>query len=233
MRPRSLVLTAMVASTLALTGCGMVSPMYSPQLAEVPLIAHRGDTRASVAVKGIMGLDATLSTGITNHLALQLYGSVHDEERFYHHTALGYYTSGDHFAVEGYLGLGYGHGHVMDLNDGTFVRGTYMLPFAQVNLGWRNLSKAHIDCGIALKYGRFFPIFDISQDHYDLETDSWYTTYEYSSTRNQLIEPQVFFRIGGERVKYSLQIGYSRFLTNDNALYHSPLTIAMGATFFL
>lgn len=232
MKFRVLVLTAIVASMLAFTGCGMVSPMYAPQLAEVPLITHRGDTRASVAVKGI-GLDATLSTGITNHLALQLYGSVNDEERFYHHTALGYFTGGDHFAVESYLGWGYGHGHFIDHDGGSSVRGTYMLPFAQVNLGWRNLTKAHIDCGIALKYGLFFPIFNTAQDHYNFETESWYTTYGHYMARNRLLEPQVFFRIGGERVKYSLQIGYIRFQTQDNILHHSPLSLSMGATFFL
>lgn len=233
---------AFAAILLTLQGCGMIGSMYSPQLAEVPLIAGKGDTRASASINGI-GADATVSTGISNHLAMQLSGSIHDEDIFYHHAALGYFTGYGKFGAEGYLGLGFGNGHVHDIDDGYNTKGTYLLPFVQLNLGWSNLTKAHIDCGVALKYGRMSPGFGITYEtwHSDTQT-STYTSGKYS-TVNNMFEPQVFFRIGGEKVKYSLQIGMSVLddilhykdskWYNCNTVPYDPLTVSMGVTFFL
>lgn len=228
------------AILLTLQGCGMVGSMYYPQLAEVPLIAGKGDTRASASINGI-GADATISTGLSNHLSMQLSSSIHQNENiFYHHAALGYYTSFEHFGAEGYLGFGFGSGNVNNPGEGYATHGTYILPFVQVNLGWRNLTKAHIDCGVAFKYGRMSPNFRISYEtwHGDTQTTT-YSSGTYSSINN-LFEPQVFFHIGGEKVKYSLQIGMSilddMLYYKDNNAYvvpYNPLTMSMGVTFFL
>ena len=73
-----------------MTGCWT----YKPQLADIPLINHKGDIRAagSLYLLPVTGLDATLSAGLTDHLAMQLHID-NEGEVFYSHLALGYYKT--------------------------------------------------------------------------------------------------------------------------------------------
>ena len=91
--------------------------------------------------------------------------------------------------------------------------------------GWEKLTKANIDVGAAIKAGAIFP-----NMHTDTETGYQYNTRFTAG----LVEPQVFLRIGGETVKYSIQAGwcYSNMKHTLTGWWH-PFTFGMGMTVFV
>lgn len=99
--------------TFMMSGCWL----YKPQLADVPLIEHKGDVRVagSVYLFPAIGATATISAGLTNRLALQLHTDYESRDVHYSHAALGLYKSLGKRVREGYLGIGYGNGDVYAL----------------------------------------------------------------------------------------------------------------------
>ena len=231
MKRREFIPSIMALVTLMLTSCAM----YHPQLADIALIDHKGDTRVSASLMG-GNVGATITTGLTNHMAVQLTGNVTGNDQNYFHGAIGFYDSRDHFCIEGYIGLGNGYAHNSRKPDPTtYSYGRYTIPFVQVNLGWRNLTKAHIDCGVAFKYGRYYPHIKNYTWGYNPVTDTdEEVVYSYSTT-NSVIEPQAFFRIGGEMVKFNFQVGYCYLddLRRKGVGGYNPFVIASGITLFL
>ena len=221
----------MVLVASMLTGCAM----YYPQLADIALIDHKGDTRVSASLTG-GNVGATITTGLTNHMAVQLTGNVRWDEANYLHGALGYYNRIDNFCIEGYLGLGSGYANNHHKPDPSIsAHGRYVIPFAQVNLGWRDLTKAHIDCGMAFKYGYYVPHITHYTIRYNPETNAGEEVVDTYLTTNRVIEPQAFFRIGGEKVKFNLQIGFCYLdkMSRKTISGYNPLAISTGITFFL
>ena len=204
----------MAAVLLLTTSCSI----YHPQAVDIPLINHAGDTRvdASLAMStwllpDVMTINATASYGFTDWLAGQVHIN-YGGENFYTQLAPGAYLPlGEHGLLEGYTGLGMGGAWrrpTSQASDSSVVRtydykGRFSVPFGQVNIGWHDLTGAHIDLAVGLKAGAYLP--DFTYREYDsdgnLVPDECYTY----RTPSLLFEPQLVFRIGGEHVKFCLR----------------------------
>ena len=214
-------LLLLMLMSFSLTGCWT----YKPQLADVPLIDHKGDIRVSGSVYLFppTGITTTVSMGLTNHLSMQLHGDYESRDVFYSHVALGFYHPYNNNILEGYLGLGHGHGYVRDDAAPSNAHGPYTIGFAQMNYGW-HLTQ-HSDIGLAMKIGRMSAIFygHNGEDPNDDEE-------AFGPRRNSLFEPQMFFRVGGEKVKFQLQLGYT-YLTDwrrTGSIRYFPLSFSTG-----
>lgn len=233
-----------IAAAALLAGCSI----YHPQTVDIPLIDHKGDVRVdgSVGVSAWMlpdcvMLSGTVSYGFTDWLAGQAYVN-YGFDNLYGQVAPGVYKHlNEHLILEGYAGFGMGgiwSDKTTDDTDTNNVynyayRGRYMLPFAQVNLGWRGLAKGHINLAFGLKAGGYLPSVDYRR--FD-ENNVYKPEYDYNySTPNLLLEPQVQFSVGGELVKYSIRLGFawmSDLSRNGNGHFVTDfITISNGLTF--
>ena len=216
MKNNRLYFAAVLLAMLS-TGCSI----YHPQAVDIPLINHAGDTRvdASASVSAlvfpdVMNINVTVSHGFTDWLAGQVHVN-YGWENFYTQLAPGAYLPlGEHGLLEGYAGLGFGgawrHQEVTVTTDTSVFTytdyeysGRFTVPFGQVNIGWHDLTEAHIDLALGVKVGAYLPNFNYRD--YDssgnLRLDG---SYSYS-TPSFLFEPQLLFRIGGESVKFCLR----------------------------
>ena len=211
--------------SLMTTGCWL----YKPQLADVPLIEQKGDVRVagSVYLYPATGATATMSAGLTNHLALQLHTDYESRDVHYSHAALGLYRSLGKRVWEGYLGVGYGNGDVYIDAEAASARGPYFCGFAQFNYGWH--LNEHSDIGLSMKAGRMFSCFRGVSRGYSFSENP------FGPQWNTLLEPQVFFRVGGECVKFQTQLGYTHMFPwpKDSVLRYVPLSFSMGISITL
>ena len=149
-------LLRLCAGALLLASCSI----YHPQIVDIPLINHQGDTRVDVAagmswwiLPECVSFGATASYGFTDWLAGQAHVA-YGGDNFYLQAAPGVYKPlGEKSVAELYAGIGYG-GAWNDKAESTsdspssndfFYSGTFLVPFVQGNIGWHDLSFAHID----------------------------------------------------------------------------------------
>lgn len=209
------------------TGCWM----YKPQLADVPLIEHKGDVRiaGSLYLYPATGVSATISAGLTDRMALQLHTDLESESVHYSHAALGLYHSYGSSIIEGYLGAGYGNGDVYIDAEPASAYGPYICGFGQINYGWYLGQRSVI--GFSAKAGRMFSYFR------GTSMDWGNPNYEdpFGPRSCTLLEPQVFFRVGGECVKFQTQLGYTHLFgwPEDRTLRYIPLSFSMGISITL
>ena len=209
----------------ACASCGI----YHPQLAEVPLIDHKGDIRFTAKATSPAMVNASISAGLTNHIAAQIHTDICLFEDIsninYSHFALGYYQPFGKAVLEGYAGAGFNYGDITDYARSFRSRGKSIIPFVQVNYGWTNLTKAHIDVGAAVKAGIMYP-------HFSTDFDDGH--YVQTNSKAGFVEPQLFFRIGGENVKFSLQAGWCHVvMRRAETQWWYPFTVGMGITVFV
>ena len=209
---------------------------YYPQVVDIPLIKEKGDKRIDAGLffapamdqqavyvdkedglrlAGISGIHGTYSSGLTDVLAVQAYTSV--DFRAYHlQGALGMFKAFENKnVVEWYSG--YGHGNVLGSKP-LAGRNNYHLAFTQLNFGKSNAGNAHIDYGLSIKGGYLFgnkEVWANSEDYY--QKDGW------------MVEPSVFIRFGGEKVKFCTKVNYVWTNSFQNNYYYLPLNISMGA----
>ena len=220
--------SAIVIILLSLTATSCWT--YKPQLADIPLIDHKGDVRLAGSIYWFppIGANATVSMGLTNHLAMQFHGDFEGRDVFYSHAALGFYNSDSTSVLEGYLGLGHGHGDVyIDANPAS-AYGPYTIGFAQFNYGW-HLNR-HWDIGLAMKVGRVSAILR-GHDGEDPNDDK----EVFGPRKSALLEPQFFVRVGGEKVKFQLQLGYTYLpdWPRTGAIRYIPISLSTGLNFTL
>ncbi len=210
-------LMAFVALATMAAGCSI----YHPQAVDIPLINHAGDTRvdASASVSALVfpdaiNVNATLSHGFTDWLAGQVHVN-YGGENFYTQLAPGAYLPlGEHGLLEGYAGVGFGSVWrqqektvTTDTSSYTYIdyeySGRFTVPFGQVNIGWHDLTGAHIDLALGVKAGGYMPNFNYRDYGSDgaLRPDG---SFSYS-TPSLLLEPQLVFRIGSETAKFCLR----------------------------
>ena len=208
-------LFTIVMLALLSTGCSI----YHPQAVDIPLINHPGDTRvdASLAMStwllpDVITINATVSHGFNDWLAGQLHVN-YGGENYYTQVAPGAYLPlGEHGLLEGYVGMGFGGAWrerarqtpTDTVSPQTYdYSGRFKVPFGQVNIGWHDLTAAHIDLALGLKAGAYKPNFQYRSYDSDgtLIPDE---SYVYTNT-SFLFEPQLVFRIGGEHVKFCLR----------------------------
>lgn len=246
-----------VALLLTTASCSV----YHPQAVDIPLINHAGDGRVDVAagvsslliIPDIVTFGGTVSYGFNSLLAGQAHLN-YGGDNVYGQLAPGAYLPlGEHSVFEGYAGLGAGAAWQSpkpgSYNDGAThsssrgYSGHFMLPFGQLNIGWHDLGKAHVDFAFGLKVGAFYP--DFRMKYYDDDGNLLPASYnpipEQDPTYNSksiLVEPQLQFRVGSEKVKYCLRVsvayidGISIFGLNKSTSFYSDfLTISNGLTF--
>lgn len=205
--------------------------VYYPQLNDIPLIKEKNDLRIDAGFSSMFSAYSTISYGLTDKIAVQVYGNYLHGYHF--HGALGYYKNFKEKNVfEAYSGLGYGNGEAYkDANPG-HLTGDYYLPFAQLNYGRVNCRFAHLDYGIGLKTGYMTSNF-LDKNFYEPNESLPYISYKDNSI---LLEPTLFMRLGGYRLKFDIKIGscYIYKLTNvDRNLPYSHLNFGIGLNYRL
>jgi hypothetical protein len=130
--------------------------------------------------------------------------------------------------LHGALGLfkGFENKTVMELyggyGTGTAIGGGYRLAFSQFNIGKTGLGRSNIDFGLGLKGGY------IHGCYYDKDVNN----QTYYQKNGWIVEPSVFFRFGGSKVKFCTKANYLWTNTISDGWYY-PLSVSMGANFFL
>lgn len=186
---------------LMVTGCCV----YNPQTTDIPLINGKNDLRIDAGISLIPSVNATISYGLTNKMAIQAFGSIGSEDRSYFQVAPGIYKDfTNNNVMELYGGFGTGHGDVFnDANPGHLV-GNYQIYFVQYNFGKHNSNNTNTDYGFGIKTGYFHSNLT-DKNYYDIYPENVpYTTDKENSI---LIEPTIFARFGGEKFKFSIKAG--------------------------
>jgi hypothetical protein len=215
-----------------LTGCAV----YHPQAADIPLIDHKGEVRLDIGGTFIPSVHSTISYGLTEHIALQAYGSAGLEKRHYFQFAPGIYKSlHDKKVIEIYSGIGLGHAYSIkdpfaNLPEATehSLHGRYQVYFVQLNWG-KNTSDPHeLDWAIGFKSGLFHSTFE-DRDYYEnLYEGSPQASYKENHI---LLEPVFAFRTGAEKAKFTFKIGLLKFLklkSTDHVIPAPILNLSLG-----
>jgi len=185
---------------------------YYPHLADIPLIREKGDTRIEGGISVIPPLiRATVSHGVTENIAIQISGDIGANEEKYLQGAVGFYNNTQNGKVmEFYGGFGYGYSDVKSGHDSDFrgrLFGNYQFYFSQFNYGYTNIKDAYIpmESGFGLKLGYL---------HSKMTDSNFYERYSENEPypvlkmNNIVIEPAVFLRFGGEKLKIQAGIGF-------------------------
>ena len=213
--------------------------IVSPQAVDIPLIKEMGDLRVDVGgsftgnktLRSSEAIDTeewsvlpsvhgTISYGMSNMSALQMHANIGLFSMYYFQTALGIYKVLEKKTVfELYGGYGYGNGYY---NTRMFkVRDDYHLAFAQFNIGQTGLGAKHIDYGLGLRGGYLFCNFEEPVNLKDVhKKNGW------------MVEPTVFFRFGGRKVKFCTKVTYLWTQTLSKDFYY-PLSVSMGVNLSL
>ena len=217
--------------------------MYRPQSVDVPLIHHKEDLRVDAAFSltplGFApALNATGSYGLTDWNALQFHINWDGYKTMYTQASVGAYkTFGGHFVTEAYLGYGFGYSCYQNHSDSSGstssgsssstinytkkYAGAYHLPHLQLNAGWVDLIKGHLDLGVGLKSGVMFPNF--KEEHVNSDP-------VYHDAPCPLLEPQAFLRVGSHKLKLTLRVGFCTFF--DNASFgYVPMNASVGLNY--
>ena len=218
--------------------------VYHPQSVDIPLIRHQNDLQVEGAISispypySSPTLNATATYSFNKWGAVQAHINTDGYTELYLQTAFGSYLPiKQHYVIEGYAGYGLWGSRkseayeLWDSNEPE-PSGIYHCPFLQFNTGWVGLAKEHIDVGFGLKTGCLISKYrEISSSSYTLEGNI-YQSIEFNDFINYapLIEPQVFIRFGGKKLKGSLRVSYCTFLGMENFVYF-PANISIGISY--
>ena len=189
--------------------------VYHPHNADLPLLHEKGemqmDASASLSAPLLAhpALNASFSYAPLSMLGMQASVSVTNVNTFYVQALAGTYHPFGKMVLEGYLGYGYGMSYNDNINTVRDVHyrvdGQYNLYFGQVDLGWVDLVEGDIDIGMGVKGG-------LMQSQWEkllLPDDGPEKLEETLTDPHYLIEPQLMFRIGGQKVKLSVNVSYA------------------------
>ena len=238
---------ALLSAVLSLTVTSCT--VYHPQSVDIPLINHAGDVRIDASlgtsvfvIPDAININATGSFGINDWLAAQLHLN-YGGDNYYGQIAPGvYFPLGQNSVFEVYAGMGYGGAERDDVsaeysertttgNNYSFS-GHYMLPFAQGNIGWHDLTGAHFDIALGMKVGAFMPDFH----YYEVNNggnEIANTAQDYTTT-NLLLEPQVMLRLGSQPLKFNVKFGVAwmnDLSESSNKFIYDIVTASAGLTF--
>ena len=209
---------AIVVGTITFSACSV----YHPQAVDIPLMTQQGETKieASGSLSGWLFPDATSVNVTATHAFTDcLAGQAHlnfGSGMSAGQLAFGAFKPlGEHSVLEGYIGLNSGFMNVDNKStddDGTEHAKTYSydgrfnVPFSQINFGWHDMTRIHIDLGFGFKAGAYMPnIHYYEYDKDEVRIDE--KTYHYT-TPNLLIEPQFMMRLGSQKVKWIFKAGF-------------------------
>jgi len=225
-----------------IAGCAsyLIYPqIVSPQTVDIPLINKMGDLRIDVggsftgnnALRSSEAFDTeewsvlpsvhgTISYGMSNRFALQMHANISSLSTYYFQTALGMYKGWEKKTVlELYGGYGYGSSIISNWAKNNTK---YHLPFAQLNIGRTGLNFLNLDYGMGIKTGYIYA---------HIMNDA--IAYSFLRDRSLLVEPCVFIRFGGRKVKFNMKASY--LWTNcdvaDDYYIFTPFQLSVGANF--
>ena len=207
------------------------SAVYQPQAVDIPLINKKNDLRIDAGISNLTSANATISYGLTDKVAVQTFGSYQSGEKFYFQGAIGLYKKQNiQQVMEWYGGFGYGKGDAYnDANPGNLY-GNYQQYFIQMNYGKTGCKFAHMDYGFGLKAGLLHS--NLTDHHYyDNFTEPPFMIYHDNSL---LVEPTVFLRLGGEKLKFKIQLGscwINKFTHTDKAFPYNVINLGMGLNY--
>ncbi len=201
---------------LILSSC---SPLYVPNVANVPLLSNKGEFQASVYT-GTAGFDPQLSYAITDNIGVMVNASFANRKsdstsNFHKHNffegGLGYYKPFSEFGkFEVFGGFGYGK-----------VQGSYISPLWQ--------SSADIS------YSRFFiqPAFGISREYIDVSFASRIVFVNFNQVVSQnsysiFMEPVITAKFGYKYVKAVFQFGVSYPFNQSVSFDYDPIMMSIG-----
>lgn len=237
---------------LSVMGCGLLAlascSIYHPQTVDIPLLEAPGETRvdAAIGVSTFIMVPTAVTLGATASHAFNgwLGGQVHANyggDNYYLQAAPGaYWAPAKSFRLEGYAGVGFG-GSRGDQTPSSAAQdtaasgghewsGQFVVPFLQMNVGWRNVGPFEFAFGV--KVGALMPHYTYTS-YSDAERQT-VSGEEHYSTTNALIEPQLQLRVGSDRVKYTLRVsmvGLSDLDNSSSKFIYSHLTLSNGLVF--
>lgn len=129
----------------------------------------------------------------------------------------------DHFVWEFYGGLALGRGEKFDSEDYPSYSGHYVMPFLQVDCGWRDLTLwMHLDVAFALRAGGIYGSTNYYYEQYDPTTNTYYSTAgEPFHGVRPLLEPSMEVRFGWSRLKFNIRYYQIFILGNGNDRPHN------------
>jgi hypothetical protein len=223
-----LLIFGLLIVLLIMTSC----IVYHPQAIDIPLISEKNDLRIDAGISIVPSAHATVSYGLTDKIALQAFGSLGSDERYYFQGAAGIFRKYDNQKViELYGGFGYGYGSAYrDANPGDLY-GDYQQYFLQVNYGKIDCKFANMDYGFGIKAGLLHSNLT-DYNYYDFYSETGpFTTYVDNSL---LIEPNMFLRLGGENLKFNIKLGscwINKFTHTDQGLPYSFINLGLGLNY--
>ena len=208
--------------------------VYHPQTIDIPLIKNKNDLRIDGGISFVPTVHATISYGLTNKIAIQAFGSTGSDYRKYFQIAPGIYKDfGNRRVMELYGGFGSGYGNAYkDSNPGRMY-GNYQLYFLQYNLGKYSTKSGHVDFGFGIRTGYFHSNLNEHNYYHDSpgSENEPFINYKENSI---LVEPLAFFRVGGEKVKFSLKVGGCKIIKLAHPDIYIParnLNVGFGINF--
>jgi hypothetical protein len=208
--------------------------VYHPQTTDIPLIKNKHDLRLDAGFSVIPTVHATISYGLTKTIAIQAFGSIGSDNFKYFQIAPGLYKDfGNNRVMELYGGFGSGYGDAYkDSNPGRMY-GDYQLYFLQYNLGKYSTKSGYFDFGFGIKTGYFHSNLNEHNYYHDKpgSENEPFINYKENSI---LVEPLAFFRVGGEKVKFSFKVGGCKIIKLAHPDIYIPacnLNVGFGINF--
>lgn len=215
--------------TLVMSGC----VVYQTPTVDIPLISKKNDLRIDAGVSFIPSVHATASYGLTDKVAVQGFASINTEKNRYFQAAAGLYKNKANSRVtELYGGIGYGHGRAyQDAIHGNLY-GNYQVYFAQLNHGKIASEASGYEVGFGIKTGYL---------HSNLTDENYYENriplqgpYKVYHDESLLFEPGGFFRMGRNKLKFSIKLGCSliyKFTNTDKNLPYTRGNMGFGLNY--
>jgi len=208
--------------------------VYHPQTLDIPLITEKNDLRMDAGISIVPSAHVTISYGLTNKIAIQGFGSIGADDRYYVQAATGLFKNKENNKViELYGGFGYGYGDAYkDANPGNLF-GDYQLYFAQVNYGKIACETSNFEIGFGIKTGYL---------HSNLTDENYYAwisetgPFEKYHDESILFEPIGFIRLGGDKLKFSIKLGGTfiyKFTNTDKSIPYSYINLGLGLNYRL
>ena len=209
---------------------------YKPQLTAIPLLEKKGDMQIDGTLAPYaLSTSLTASYAFSDYLAVQVFGDVGGNLMVYGHGALGYFKQfNDRLVFENYTGFGYGYSkdtrkdYDVEECSGP-IKDNYYLGFTQFNLGENWSRRVHLGYGVGIKIGYLFHV------HKNVYYDDYWKSNTFSRKINStVVEPNIFFRIGGKKLKFSIQLNWCflrQWNYRDYYLDYFPANIGIGMSY--
>ena len=221
-----IIAVGFIVAIMIMTSCGV----YHPQIVDIPLIEKKNDLRIDAGVSVNPSAQATVSYGLTDKIAIQTFGSI--GPGYYIQGAIGRFKDlGNQKIMEIYGGFGSGYGSAYNDAKPGYLSGNYQLYFMQFNYGKNDCKFANMDFGFGVKSGLLHSNLTDRNYYERYPAEVPYKTYLDNSF---LIEPTVFVRLGGERLKFKFQVGSCwlyKFTNTEENLPYSHLNIGLGLNY--